>query len=110
MGRVGYCSLASPSSMMESPMAISACMIEPSGRGTRMRSVPSNAETRKSINLGAPLTRKYGTILLTPGRRQRAVLGDSGVGAAASFMDDLHCNLDFRAALKVGRGKLRRAR
>ena len=56
---LGYCSLASPSSITELPIETSACMIVPSGLGTRMRSVPSKAATRTSMNRGAPSIRKY---------------------------------------------------
>src|ERR1700676_5640605 len=110
MGRGGYCSFASASSMTESPIRTSACMMEPSGRGTRMPGVASKADKRNSINLGAPFTRKYGAILLKPGRRKWAALDDSGAGEVASFMVVLLCKSDFSAALKSGRGKSRNAR
>src|SRR5579872_352711 len=110
MERCGYCSLASPSSITELPMATSPCMIEPSGRGTRMRSVPSKAETRKSINCGAPLTRKYGAMFGKLGRRNWPDFVDAVDGAVASFMDVLLCKSDFRAALKSARGKARSGR
>src|SRR5580704_7962342 len=110
MGRCGYCSLASPSSITEFPIATSPCMIEPSGRGTRMRSVPSKAETRKSMNCGAPFTRKYGAMFGKLGRRNCADFPGSGDGAAASCIEVLLCKSDFSAALKSGRGKARRGR
>jgi hypothetical protein len=62
------------------------------------------------MNLAAPLTRMYGAMLGKPGRRKGAVADDLGTGAAASFMDDLHCNLDLRDDLNSERGKSRKAR
>src|SRR5580704_1626745 len=96
--------------MTDLPMATSPCMIEPSGLGTRMRSVPSKAETRKSTNCGAPLTRKYGAMLGKLGRRNGVGLAGGGDGAVALFIVVLLCKSDFSAALKPGRGKLRKAR
>jgi hypothetical protein len=44
------------------------------------------------------------------GRRNSMALGGAGDGTAASFIEILPCNSDFRAALNSGRGIARNGR
>src|ERR1700751_1784801 len=81
-------------------MPISACMIEPSGRGTRRSSALSNADFKNSIKRTASWTSRYGTTLLRPGRANCGVVVAgvvavdfvAAVGAVPSFMGALLCN------------------
>src|SRR3974377_558006 len=81
-------------------------MIEPSARGTRTRSAPLKAPTRKLMNFGALLTKKYGAMLGKFSRRNLtgfAVLADE----AAWFIEILLRKSVLRRTLNSGCGSSR---
>src|SRR6266852_1714749 len=116
VGEDGTCSLASPISIIPFPMATSACMIEPSGCGTRSRSTPSNALFKNSINCAAPLITMYGVMDVKPGRMKCAPLAgaapapDDCPGAVPSFMVVLLFKSDLSSARNSSLGRWRNSR
>src|SRR6266436_3758623 len=94
------------------PIVTSACMIEPSGAGILMRSTPSNALFRKSMNCAAGRTMMYGVMAVNPGRWYCTVFALASPVPAAdaalpSLMDALLCKSDFNAARNSSPGSSR---